>query len=224
VIDDRQTLRTPEGATLSLVPAGPLPRSVAFLIDLLIRLGIYLGAMLMLFWLDSLSTGLMLILVFLLEWFYPVIFEVFRHGQTPGKKAMALVVTHLDGAPVTLNGSLIRNLIRQADFFPFFYLFGFITMLLNRRFQRLGDLAAGTLVLHVPVKKTTTPDTDTSTRPPDWLATLEDQQALVALLERGRSLSPSRRQELAQLGWPEVTPETAEQHALDTARFLRGQP
>jgi uncharacterized RDD family membrane protein YckC len=222
VIDDRQTLTTPEGATLSLVPAGLLPRGAAFLIDSLIRSPIYIVAWLLMLTRSSTTTGLMLILVFLLEWFYPVLFEVFRHGQTPGKKLMGLTVTHLDGTPVTLNGSLIRNLVRQADFFPVGYLVGCVAMLCNRRFQRLGDMAASTLVIHVPAAAVTRISADIPPVAPDWTADLADQQTLVAFLERHEALSGSRRQELARLGWAELNAAEAERRALSTARFLRG--
>lgn len=224
MIDDRQPLRTPEGATLSLVPAGPLPRAAAFFIDLMIRAPVYLLALVVSLFSGGFGTGLMLIVVFLLEWFYPVVFEVLRFGQTPGKKRLGLAVTHRDGTPVTLNGSLIRNLVRQADFFPMLYLTGFITMLCNRRFQRLGDLAGNTLVVYVGHERPVHPVPSHASAAPDWPATLDDQQTLLALAERRDSLSPARRQELAAFGWPELTPAEAEQRALAVARFLRGQP
>lgn len=222
MIDDRQTLRTAEGATLSLVPAGILPRACAFLIDLLIRAPVYIVAMIVMATRSGNTTGLMLILLFLLEWFYPVLFEVLRHGQTPGKRLLGIAVTHIDGAPVTLNGSLLRNLIRQADFFPMFYLTGFIAMLCNQRFQRLGDMAANTMVVHVGSSRPPQQISVTQSTAPDWPVTLDDQQTLLALLERQDTLSGPRRQELCALGWPELSSAQAEQRALATARHLRG--
>jgi uncharacterized RDD family membrane protein YckC len=222
VIDDRHSLRTPEGATLSLVPAGIVPRAGAFLIDLLIRTPVYIGALVIMATRGGNAAGLMLILLFLLEWFYPVLFEVLRHGQTPGKRLLSIAVTHTDGAPVTLNGSLLRNLIRQADFFPMFYLTGFIAMLSNHRFQRFGDMAANTMVVHVGNSRPPQQISVALTSPPDWPVMLDDQQTLLALLERQDSLSGPRRQELCTLGWPELGPVQAEQRALATARHLRG--
>ena len=222
MIDDRQSLRTAEGATLSLVPAGILPRASAFLIDLLIRTPVYIGALIIMATRGGNATGLMLILLFLLEWFYPVLFEMLRHGQTPGKRLLGIAVTHTDGAPVTVNGSLLRNLIRQADFFPMLYLTGFVAMLTNQRFQRFGDMAANTMVVHVGNSRPPQQISVAQTCPPDWAVTLEDQQTLLALLERQETLSAARRQELCALGWPELTPAQAEQRALATARHLRG--
>lgn len=222
VIDDRHSLRTAEGATLSLVPAGILPRASALLIDLLIRTPIYIGALFMLASRSGHTSGLMLILLFLLEWFYPVLFEVLRHGQTPGKRLLGIAVTHVDGTPVNFNASLLRNLIRQADFFPLFYLTGVLAMLSNRRFQRLGDLAANTVVVYVGQRHPPMQVTAADGYPADWSVTLDDQHTLLALLERQQHLSSARRQELCALGWPELSPAEAEQRALATARQLRG--
>jgi uncharacterized RDD family membrane protein YckC len=223
VIDDRQPLRTPEGATLSLVPAGVLPRAAAFFLDFLIRTPVYIGAWMVVLMNAGAGTGLMLILIFLLEWFYPVLFEVLRDGQTPGKRALGIAVTHADGTPVTLNGSLIRNLIRQADFFPLLYLTGFVVMLGNRRFQRLGDLAANTIVVYISKDRPASNIDNNEASAPDWSISLDDQQILLALIERRESLSAARRQELTQQGWPELAPAEAEQRALAVARYLRGQ-
>ena len=97
--------------------------------------------------LAGLGQGLMLLGFFLLEWFYPVFFEL-RSGATPGKRAMGLRVVHDDGTPVGAVASVIRNLLRVADFLPLFYAAGLVSCLVDRDFRRLGDLAAGTLVVH----------------------------------------------------------------------------
>src|SRR5207342_2574723 len=94
------------------------------------------------------GSGILLILWFALEWFYPTICEVWFNGATPGKKFLGLLVLHADGTPVGLPASLIRNLLRAVDFLPFLYGFGLLAMLLNRDFQRLGDIAGGTLVVY----------------------------------------------------------------------------
>lgn len=223
MIDDRQALRTPESAILSLVPAGPLPRAAAFFIDLMIRIPFYLLALILSAVSGGAGGGIMLIMFFLLEWFYPVVFELLRFGQTPGKKLLGLAVTHRDGTPVTLNGSLIRNLVRQADFFPLLYLTGFVAMLCNGRFQRLGDLAANTMVVYVGRDRPAQPVPSVTSSAPDWSVTLDDQQTLLGFAERHHSLSQERRQELASLGWPELPAAEAEQRALAVARYLRGQ-
>lgn len=148
MIDDQHHITTPEGVPLVLDLAGPLPRALAYFTDLLIRVVIYLAAAFVFGMIGASGAGLLLILVFVLEWFYPVWFEVMSNGQTPGKKAFGMAVVYEDGTPVDIQASLVRNLLRTADLFPLLYLTGFITMLLDRRFRRLGDLAAGTLVVY----------------------------------------------------------------------------
>ncbi len=86
--------------------------------------------------------------VFLIIWGYFALFEAFWQGQTPGKRVMKLRVIKDSGRQITLFESLARNLIRFVDYMPSFYLAGVITMLCNRRNKRLGDLAAGTMVIH----------------------------------------------------------------------------
>jgi uncharacterized RDD family membrane protein YckC len=85
---------------------------------------------------------------FAIVWGYFALFEAYWHGQTPGKRAMKLRVIKDSGRQITLFEALARNLLRVVDYLPSLYLVGVITMLCNRRNQRLGDLVAGTLVVH----------------------------------------------------------------------------
>src|SRR6202453_4051205 len=85
---------------------------------------------------------------FCLIWGYFALFEAYWHGQTPGKRAMKLRVIKDSGRQITLFEALARNLLRVVDYLPSLYLVGVITMLCNKRNQRLGDLAAGTIVVH----------------------------------------------------------------------------
>ncbi|WP_223424014.1 RDD family protein [Alcanivorax limicola] len=213
---------TPEGVPLVLTLAGPIPRAVAYLIDFCIRLVVYLVAALFLGPLGGVGMGLLLILFFLLEWGYPILFEVLRHGQTPGKKALHLTVVKEDATPVDLNASLIRNLLRTADLFPTFYLAGLITMLIDRRFRRLGDLAAGTLVVHVTPPPDSTPHNGDTPLAPDWAVTISDRQLLLNFLERSPQLSSGRRAELAQLAFPELPPDAAAQRLRHVALYMQG--
>ena len=131
LIDERFEVETPEGAMLSLSLAGPVTRAMAYGIDLILRLIIFAVLAIVLSLLGKMGIGLLLIIGFALEWFYPTLFEALRHGQTPGKKAMGIAVVHANGSPLSFNGSLIRNLLRTADAFPLFYLLGFITTYKN---------------------------------------------------------------------------------------------
>jgi uncharacterized RDD family membrane protein YckC len=85
---------------------------------------------------------------FLLYWGYFSLFEAFWNGQTPGKRLLKIRVIKDSGRQITLFEALARNLIRIVDALPSFYLIGVITMLCNREQKRLGDLVAGTIVVH----------------------------------------------------------------------------
>ncbi len=89
---------------------------------------------------------------FALLWGYFLLFEWLWQGQTPGKRALAIRVIQVQGTSVTFYQSAVRNLLRAVDALPFFYGLGFSVGLCNREQRRLGDLAAGTLVVHVDRK------------------------------------------------------------------------
>jgi len=147
----------------------------------------------------QLGFGFWFITLFLVEWFYPVLFEVFRHGQTPGKKALGISVVHDDLTPVSFGTSLVRNLLRSADFLPFFYLFGLLTMVSNPRFQRLGDLAAGTLVISVRESSKPAEIENITPQAPSTSLLRNEQTAMVDFLHRSQQLSLPRQQELASI-------------------------
>ncbi len=86
--------------------------------------------------------------LFLIYWGYYIFFEITWNGQSPGKRMVGLRVIRVDGTPITLAESVIRNLVRLIDFLPTFYGIGVITMFIHPQSRRLGDLAAGTLVVH----------------------------------------------------------------------------
>ena len=196
-IDTLRVFETPEGVDLSLRLAGPVPRAAAYLLDLLIRIAVYL-ALTPLLALAGIGSGIMLLALFLLEWFYPVYFEL-RRGATPGKLALGLLVVHDDGTPVGPSASLIRNVLRAVDFLPALYGAGLVTMLIDRDFRRLGDLAAGTLVIHAPAAREVRSLPPQPPQPPDRPLDLDTQQAILDFAERAPRLSPARRAELAEV-------------------------
>ena len=136
--------------------------------------------------------GLLLVGLFLIEWFYPVLFEVYRHGATPGKRAMGLCVVNDDGTPVNWSASMIRNLLRFVDFLPFLYGFGLVSILLTRDFKRLGDIAAGTRVVDPETRKQAVTVPVLQAQPPQFPLTLEEQRAVINFAERSHELSPAR--------------------------------
>ena len=202
MFDTSRTFETPEGVALQLRVAGVVVRALAWTIDAAIRLMIYIGMAIITSPLGAAGGGIMLISVFLIEWFYPVFFEVLNQGQTPGKKAMKIAVVNDNGTPVGWTPSIIRNLLRVADFFPALYGTGVVTMLLNADFKRLGDFAAGTLVIYKAstVKKVKLPETETATPlTPAQPLSLVEQRAILDFAERSHLLSKQRQAELAQL-------------------------
>ncbi|UHD14323.1 RDD family protein [Thiocapsa bogorovii] len=196
-IDTVRLHETPEGVDLALRVAGPAPRSIAYLLDIVVRLALLLVVMPLAAF-SGFGTGLILLAVFGLEWLYPVAFEV-RSGATPGKRLMGLMVVHDDGTPVRLPASLIRNLLRAVDFLPMLYGVGLVSMLVDRDFRRLGDLAAGTLVVYADTPPKTPKITRVEPQAPPAGLPLEAQQAILAFAERGHAISEARRIELAEI-------------------------
>lgn len=148
LIDNVATHPTPEGLMLTLMPAGLMPRLSAWFIDFAIRavLLIIIGVVSAFF--ATAGTGFLAIGYFLITWLYPVYFEVYRDGKTPGKKNQGIYVCHDDGTPISLQSSMIRNLLRVADFLPMGFTAGALTMMFTRQSQRIGDIVAGTLVVY----------------------------------------------------------------------------
>lgn len=197
-LDTIYQYETAEGVQLSLSLAGPMVRGMAWLIDFSIRAVCYLILAIVLGFLGGVGQGLILIGLFVIEWFYPVFFEV-RNGMTPGKKVMGLQVVHDDGTPVSWSSSLLRNLIRCVDFLPFFNMTGFITILINSHYKRLGDLAAGTVVVYYNNKTKDFKIPEYPTSPAPVPLKLEEQRLILDFCERATNLSAERRHELASL-------------------------
>ena len=224
LLDTRYPLETPEGVDLLLQPAGLLPRLLAFLIDLLIRGGIVLLFSIALVSLGRFGWGLWSICFFVISWWYPVLFEVLWQGRTPGKRYMGLRVVHADGTPIGWSASLIRNLLRTVDMLPLCYSAGIISLLFSQRLQRIGDLAANTLVVYREAPLNSAPLPEAPEVIPPHNLQLDEQLAILDYAERFAQLSPERRQELADILCPtlKLRPEHAQASLLGMARFLRG--
>ena len=178
--------------------AGPVVRAWAWAIDFAIRAGVYIALSMLLSFFGGMGMAVVMIGFFLIEWFYPVLFEI-RNGATPGKRAMGIQVVHDNGTPVSWSSSLIRNLVRAADFLPFLYAFGLLAMLSNRDFKRLGDMAAGTLVIYLetPPARQTLSAADPIPPPGDLY--VDEQRTLLEFSERTSILTPERSAELADI-------------------------
>jgi uncharacterized RDD family membrane protein YckC len=180
-------------------------RFYAFMVDWGVRLVILYAAALGNLFVGDIGFAFWLILLFALEWVYPIVFELRASGASPGKRAFGLKVVMENGLPVTAAASVTRNLLRAADFLPFGFGCAIVSMLTRPDCKRLGDIAAATLVVHarrdvprgVPDGVPTAP-----TVPP--LAPVhplgrDDQAALIALAVRAPRLTAARLDELAAL-------------------------
>jgi uncharacterized RDD family membrane protein YckC len=162
-LDSRIEIVTPENIAFHYLVAGPFRRLPAYLIDcgicaiflvvtfLIASLWSVLGG------LAGLGFGVWLIVAFVVSWFYFGLFETFWNGQTPGKRLMGLRVLSVDGQPINAMQAVMRNVLRSIDSMPFwgpaaelsipFYMVALVSMALTDRYQRLGDLACGTMVV-----------------------------------------------------------------------------
>lgn len=153
---DKLSIDTPENIMLDAEIAGFGSRFVAALIDYTVIALMLVGVT----WLFAQSQvrdrnatlttffpPLYYVVIFLITWGYHLIFELVWNGQTPGKRRASIRVIQSNGLPVTVSAILIRNIIRLFDFLPFFYGLGLVMLFATRRTQRLGDLAARTVVM-----------------------------------------------------------------------------
>jgi uncharacterized RDD family membrane protein YckC len=201
LLDGRLALTTPEGVSLLLTPAGPVARAWAWAVDFLI----WLLTVWLLFWLLSgskLGQGVLLLALFATYWGYPVVCEVYFGGRTVGKRVAGIEVLRADGLPVGWRESALRNLLLAADFLPLLYAAGLLCMMFDARFRRLGDLAAGTIVVYSdkPPQRMAPPAVRPQTLP--FALTPEQQRVLIDLAERERRLPPARLEELGTIAEP----------------------
>jgi uncharacterized RDD family membrane protein YckC len=199
VLDTLVSAETPEGIMLELRPAGITARCYAFLIDFLVKVAVFYLFQMAAVYAGGVGLSLTLILVFGLEWLYPVVFELTRWGATPGKRSVGLRVIMDNGLPVTPAASLTRNLLRAADFLPLFYGFAVVSMLIRRDSKRLGDIAAATLVVYQAVPAAKIPAVEIAPLAPAIAVTPRDQAAVIALAARAPRLTAARVDELAAL-------------------------
>jgi uncharacterized RDD family membrane protein YckC len=199
VLDTVVTAETPEGILLELRPAGLSARFYALAIDWLIRLMVLYAAAIVAALVPGIGVAFWLVLAFALEWLYPIAFELSDWGATPGKRVMGLKVVMDNGLPVAAAASVSRNLLRVADFLPFGFAFGVLAMVLRRDGKRLGDIAAGTLVVHAPRSSPRLDFDDVVPIPPVRPLSQQAQAAIIALATRAPRLTIERVDELAAL-------------------------
>lgn len=156
-MSDHFTVNTPESAAFGLQPAGLGSRFLATLIDMLIQGAATAILLYSLIWIGSgplsfnmfgdLIGGVYLLLFALVLGLYHLIFESLWSGRSPGKRIVGLRVVKTTGVPIGFWDACLRNLVRLIDYLPFGYFVGIVTILVSAQPRRLGDYAAGTLVV-----------------------------------------------------------------------------
>lgn len=231
-LDTTIAVVTPENIAFEYQLAGPFRRLPAYFLDVvlyslfvfaMLMVGVFVGIVTASGTAVSLYMFVVLVLWFLVGWFYGVLFETYFNGRTPGKWACGLRVISTDGRPLSGLQALIRNLLRVADIAPYAAvtqqaaeiapivllptgLVGLATVILTRRMQRLGDLAAGTMVVvdekswRLPVAKVDDARVPAlaSYLPGDYRVTPSLARTLAAYAERRAYLTPARRREIAR--------------------------
>ena len=244
--EDKIRIETPEGVDLELILAGLGSRMGAGVIDLSIRwlvliiLGVGLGYLT-----SGLGIGLFLGIyapIFLLiEIGYDIAFETLNDGRSIGKRSLGIRVVRMHGEPVEFRASAVRNIIRLVDGLLTGYLAGVISILVTSRGQRLGDLAAGTLVVRDRVMDVSQRTASFEYRPPErsgtWdvsLVTADELGTLRRFLERRGALAVDARSRIAREiatrlrtkigGVPEnVHPEALIEEVVRTKAMREGQ-
>jgi len=205
--DNTLRVRTPEGVEFSLTLAGPVVRSLAWMIDCLCIWGTLslAGKLLKVFALVSSDVGMAFYILasFVISIGYSILFEWYRNGQTPGKQMLRLRVMDRKGLKLQFSQVVVRNLLRAVDSLPYCYLIGGVTCLVNEKFQRLGDLAAHTIVVRHP--KNAIPDINKLF--PDKYNSLRDYPHLVARLRQNLSADDAAIGLQALVRRDEVEPE-----------------
>ena len=211
-IDTSILVVTPENISFRYQLAGPFRRLPAFLVDFAIRVALVLGLRFILltslFSLVSPGLGQALLLTawFVVSWFYGALFETYFSGQTPGNWLMGLRVLTIDGRPIDGMQAVLRNVLRAADMFPPpACLTGRVVASLNRRYQRLGDIVAGTFVIVEERSRLAGVARFTDQRaialaamlPTDVQINRGLARCLISYVDRRRTLSAQQRREIA---------------------------
>lgn len=212
---DKLTIETPEQTALEFPLAGIGSRFLALAADTLLQLAVA-WVLVMVFAVSAISLSLfskvagiwtfaiLVFALFSLQFGYFALFETLWNGQTPGKRWTHLRVIKDSGRPISAYDAILRNLLRIVDALPTMYATGLITMLISRENKRVGDYAAGTVVIHEkPLQgvssiwqQSATPVQPPAAGPLPQL-TVEELQLVEAFLDRRGSLEPHVRRAMA---------------------------
>lgn len=242
-LDTTTEVETPEHVRFRYQISGPGRRLFAYAIDLLVRGGVVLGFAILasvagLAGIADASMGVLLVIWFVVEWFYYVFWELVWSGRTPGKRALSLRVLSDTGHPLRFGQSFLRNLLRAVDFWPTWHVGGVevptyvvaaVAMGRDARFRRLGDLAAGTMVVveervfvERPLAIVPPPSAQELSSLPQRIPLSGDElEALELFLRRADRLPPGRIHELAEMVAPVFGARIGIGTIRDPFRFLQ---
>jgi uncharacterized RDD family membrane protein YckC len=214
--EDQISIATPEGLALTLTLAGLGSRAIATMLDWCIRAPILVIVVVVAAG-SAIGDIVVILTLFVLIYVYDVLFEAYGGGRTPGKRLTSLRVMHVDGRPEGLGTAAVRNIIRIVDFLPSLYIVGSASVITTAKNQRLGDIAAGTVVVReprvakpakppkethrVPPPRPAAPATPTADGLPAWdvtAVTATDLAAVRTFLERRTVLTAAARVDLGQ--------------------------
>lgn len=240
MLDTDVAIETPEHIVFRYRIAGPMRRCLASVIDLLACYGAFFGIAIVVLVAVSggqavgekvsaamgAGLGLLMLILFFIQWIYFVIWEAWR-GTTLGKMALGLRVMTTTGRPIGFTAAVLRNLLRAADVLPIANVAGLIAMLISPKFQRIGDLVAGTIVVVTERARATTglrlwppaEPYELAALPEEVVLDAEERTALELFLRRRGTLGAARERELAEI----VVSTLSERHAFrvnDPARTL----
>ncbi|HVH43586.1 MAG TPA: RDD family protein [Labilithrix sp.] len=239
-LDTDVAIETPEHIVFHYRVAGPARRALAHALDLLVCYGAVavLGLVVVFAALGGKLTtgevgstvkgalGLVLLALFAAQWVYFVVCEAL-YGRSPGKMAFGLRVVTTSGRPIGWQAAALRNLLRAADLLPTLYVAGFVSMALSSRFQRLGDIVAGTMVVVPETARVARalelwprPDPRELTDLPDHVVLdAEERSAIELFLRRRHTLGPAREHQLATMISAEIGARLGYTHR-DPSRLL----
>ena len=242
-MDRTLDVRTPESIAFSYELAGIGSRFLAVTIDLLIQVAILLALVLGLSWADAhtgtkpihlgaaekagmnVVIGVLVFIVFTIFFGYFILFEALWNGQTPGKKALGLRVVRDGGYPIDFTAALVRNLIRVGELLAGYYAISAVAAVLSPENKRLGDMAAGTIVIREARMESPTSMLEKIREEPVYAATAyvsgEERALVKRFLERRDTLAAERRTELAHTIAERIRPRLpADMQRLDDEPLL----
>jgi uncharacterized RDD family membrane protein YckC len=212
---DKLIIETPEQTSLEFPLAGIGSRFLAVALDTLLQFGVYIVLGLIALLVSSFGVvgafgkqwgiAILIFVAFSVQFGYFALFETIWNGQTPGKRWTHLRVIQDSGRPINAYDSVLRNLLRIVDTLPSLYAIGIVTVLISRENKRVGDYAAGTVVVHEKPLQCVGAIWSVAAAPaqalpaiPSAQLTLDELQLVETFFERRTSLDPEVRRAMAR--------------------------